>query len=64
MDPDKRQRREDKREIKKAGNKHRRQMLKRALSENPEEAASIEPDLGRHRSDRLNGLDSDSTRRG
>lgn len=65
VDPDKRKMRELKRAVKKRGNKHRRQQLKRDLSENPEEAAHSEEKLGRHRSDPLNGLDreSDTTRR-
>lgn len=62
-DPDKRKLREAKRAIKKRGNKHRRQELKRSLAENPEEAAHVEEDLGKHRSDTLNRLDNDSTRR-
>jgi ribosome-interacting GTPase 1 len=62
-DPDKRLMRELKRVLKKRGNKHRRHQLKRNLAENPEEAAENEEDLGKHRSDRLNGLDKDSTRK-
>lgn len=62
-DPDKRRMRELKRAIKKRGNKRRRQELKRGLEENPEGAAEAEEDLGRHRSDALNRLDDDSTRR-
>jgi hypothetical protein len=62
-DPDKRKLREIKRALKKRGNKHRRQQLKRDLAENPEEAAHSEENLGRHRSDELNGLDQDSTRK-
>jgi hypothetical protein len=62
-DPDKRKLREAKRAIKKRGNKHRRAELKRNLAENPEEAAHAEEDLGKHRSDRLNRLDNDSTRK-
>ncbi len=62
-DPDKRKLREAKRAIKKRGNKHRRHQLKRNLAENPEEAAEAEEDLGKHRSDTLNRLDNDSTRR-
>jgi hypothetical protein len=62
-DPDKRRMRELKRAVKKRGNKHRRQQLKRDLAENPEDAAQSEEDLGKHRSDRLNGLDDDSTRK-
>ena len=33
------------------------------LSENPEGAAEVEEDLGRFRSDTLNGMDKDSTRK-
>ncbi|HVL14645.1 MAG TPA: hypothetical protein VM529_18880 [Gemmata sp.] len=62
-DPDKRRLRDLKRAIKKRGNKHRRQELKRTLAENPAEAAEAEEDLGKHRSDRLNRLDNDSTRK-
>ena len=62
-DPDKSKIRELKRALKKRGNKHRRQQLKRELSENPEEAAHSEEDLGRHRSAEYNGIDQDSTRR-
>ena len=63
IDPDKRKMRELKRAIKKRGNKHRRSQLKRDLAENPDEAAHSEETLGRFRSDTLNGLDNDSTRR-
>lgn len=62
-DPDKRKLRELKRAIKKRGNKHRRQQLKRDLAENPEGAAETEEDLGKYRSDRLNRLDHDATRK-
>jgi hypothetical protein len=62
-DPEKRKLRELKRALKKRGNKHRRQELKKTLAENPEEAAHAEEDLGRHRSEGLNGIDKDSTRR-
>lgn len=63
VDPDKRKMREVKRAVKKRGNKHRRQDLKKTLAENPEEAAHAEENLGRFRSDALNGMDRDSTRR-
>jgi hypothetical protein len=62
-DPDKRRMRELKRAVKKRGNKHRRQQLKRDLAENPEDAAESEEDVGRFRSDHFNGLDDDSTRK-
>jgi hypothetical protein len=63
VDPDKRRMRDLKRAVKKRGNKHRRQELKKSLAENPDEAAHAEENLGRFRSDTLNGLDRDSTRR-
>ena len=62
-DPDKRKLRDLKRTLKNRGNKHRRQELKRDLADNPEEAAHAEENLGRHRSEDLNGIDSDSTRK-
>ncbi|MCS6864809.1 MAG: hypothetical protein RMJ56_18435 [Gemmataceae bacterium] len=62
-DPEKRQMRQWKRAIKKRGNKHRRQELKRTLADNPEEAADVAENLGRHRSCTLNQLDDDRTRR-
>lgn len=62
MDPDKRQFRKLKRDIKRAGNKRRRQHLKRDLVENPEEAPHSEFDFGRTSSETLNGLDNDATR--
>jgi hypothetical protein len=63
MDPDKRHMCELKRAIKRAGNKHRRQQLKRDLAENPDEAHHSAIDFGRDSSAGLNGLDRDSTRR-
>lgn len=63
MDRDKRQLRQDKRAIKRAGNKTRRQQLKRDLADHPEEAAFSEEWLGRHRSAGLNGIDRDTTRK-
>lgn len=62
-DPEKRKLRELKRAVKKRGNKHRRQQLKRDLAENPEEAANSEEKLGRFRSEELNGIDKDTTRK-
>ena len=59
----KRQLRQLKRDIKKAGNKRRRQQLKRALNENPDEAHFTEPDCGRHSSAGLNALDHDARRK-
>jgi hypothetical protein len=62
-DPDKRKLREIKRVLKKRGTKHRRQELKKTLADNPEAAHESAENLGRYRSDTLNGLDKDSTRR-
>jgi hypothetical protein len=63
MDQDKRTFRKLKRDVKRAGNKRRRQYLKRDLLENPEEAAHAEYDFSHDRSATLNGLDHDATRR-
>ena len=63
IDRDKRDRREAKREIKRAGHKHRRQRAKRALVESPDEAAFLEDSFGRHTSAELNGMDRDATRK-
>jgi hypothetical protein len=63
VDRDKRQLRKLKRDIKKAGNKSRRQHLKRELTENPEEAPHSEYDFGRKSSKGLNALDNDATRK-
>jgi len=63
MDQDKRRYRQLKRDIKKAGNRKRRQHLKRQLHDNPEEAAHPDFDFGRDSSASLNGNDNDATRR-
>ena len=63
IDPQKRQLRKLKRDLKKAGGKRRRQQLKRDLAENPDEAQHSEADFGRASSTTLNGLDKDATRR-
>lgn len=57
MGPEKRELRQLKREIKRAGSQRRRRLLKRDLIENPEEAHYAEADLGRFRSADLNGID-------
>ena len=62
-DPDKRKLRDLKRALKKRGNKHRRAELKKNLATDPDGAAHAEENLGRHRSDTLNKLDNDSTRK-
>ena len=64
MDRDKkRELRQLKREIKRAGGKHRRTQLKRGLAEHPEAAHEDTPSVGRHRSADLNGIDRDSSRK-
>jgi hypothetical protein len=63
MDPQKRQLRKLKRDVKRAGSKRRRQYLKRQLHDNPEEAPHDEYDFGRNTSQTLNGLDQDATRK-
>lgn len=60
---DKRRLRKLKRDLKRAGNKARRQQLKRTLTDTPELAADVEFDFGRRSSAGLNGLDRDATRR-
>jgi hypothetical protein len=60
---DKRLYRKLKRDVKRAGNRQRRQHLKRDLRENPEEAAHTEFDYGERSSESMNGNDQDSTRR-
>jgi hypothetical protein len=62
MDQDKRTFRKIKRDVKRAGNKRRRQYLKRDLAVNPEEAAHSEFEFGRDSSAGLNGMDNDATR--
>ena len=63
MKDDKRQMRKLKRDIKQAGNKKRRQQLKRDLRDNPEEAHWSEPTVGKDSSEALNGMDQDATRK-
>jgi hypothetical protein len=63
MRDDKRQLRKLKRDIKRAGNKRRRQHFKRDLVENPEEAPHSEFDFGSDSSATLNAMDNDATRR-
>lgn len=60
---DKRRLRKLKRDIKKAGNRKRRQHLKRTLADDPEGAADAAFEFGRDSSQFLNGNDRDSTRR-
>ncbi|MHC5544630.1 hypothetical protein ACYOEI_40885 [Singulisphaera rosea] len=63
MDPSKREIRQQKREVKRAGGKRLRRLLKQDLAENPDEARHTEIDFGRSSSAAMNGLDRDSTRR-
>jgi hypothetical protein len=63
MDPQKKQLRKLKRDVKRAGNKRRRQYLKRHLHDDPDEAPHNEFDFGRNTSETLNGLDQDATRK-
>jgi hypothetical protein len=61
-DPTKRELRQEKRELKRAGVKRRRRVLKRGLAENPEDAPFDQADFGRYRTSTLNGIDRDATR--
>jgi hypothetical protein len=63
MDQDKRLLRKLKRDIKRAGNKRRRQFLKRQLEEQPEDAPYAQFEFGRDSSAGLNALDRDAKRR-
>lgn len=63
MDREKREIRQLKRDIKKAGVKRARLQLKRGLTDDPETAHEDRVDYGRHRSAGLNGVDRDSTRK-
>jgi hypothetical protein len=60
---DKRRLRKLKRDIKRAGNRKRRQHLKRSVTADADTAAEAEFDFGRDSSRFLNGNDSDATRR-
>ena len=63
MDRDKRDLRKFKRDLKRAGNKRRRQRLKRELINHPDDAPHTEFDFGRTSSAGFNGMDQDATRR-
>ena len=63
MDPDKRKFRQLKRDIKRAGSKHRRRDFKRQLLANPEEAHEEEENFGRYSSEAMNANDKDATRK-
>jgi hypothetical protein len=62
-EPTKRELRQAKREIKRAGSQRRRRMLKQALRDNVEDAPAAEFDFGRFSSAPMNGMDHDPTRR-
>jgi len=62
MDQDKRRHRQLKRELKRAGSKHRRRDLKEQLRAQPEEAHWHEEDLGGCQTAPLNAYDRDATR--
>ena len=59
----KREHRETKRLVKRAGHKHVRNTVKRVLTEDPDEAAHLEDDFGKHRSVEMNGIDNDLKRK-
>lgn len=63
MDRPKREIREQKRQMKRAGNQRLRRRIRHVLAENPDEAAESEPDYGPFQSAPLNGIDRDATRR-
>jgi hypothetical protein len=63
MEPTKRELRQLKRELKRAGTQRRRRQWKRDLRENPDEAPFSEEDFGRYSTAELNGIDQDKTRR-
>ncbi len=62
-DRTKRELRQEKREVKRAGGKRRRRELKSGLAENPDEAPFAVPDFGKLSSAPLNGIDRRPARR-
>jgi hypothetical protein len=60
---DKRLYRKHKRDVKRAGNRQRRQHLKRDVRENPEDAAHTDFEFGKRSSAAMNGNDNDATRK-
>jgi len=54
---DKREHRELKRIVKRAGHKHARNIVKRVLTEDPDEAPFVAENFGRHISAEMNGVD-------
>jgi hypothetical protein len=62
-EPTKRELRQQKREIKRAGSHRRRRQEKQALREDPESLPDLNFDFGRYSSTPFNGMDHDATRR-
>jgi hypothetical protein len=62
MEPTKREFRQLKREIKRAGSQHRRRQWKRDLRDNPEEAPYSEERFGRFSTAEMNGNDKPRVR--
>ncbi len=62
-DPTKRDLREEKRQLKRAGGKHRRRDLKRGLADDPDEAPHQTAGFGRCQTATRNGIDRDPTRK-
>ena len=63
MDSHKRELRKLKRDLKRAGSKHRRRDFKRQLRDQPDEAHLHGENFGRNSSAELNAYDHDATRR-
>ena len=63
MEASKREQRQAKRDLKRAGTQRRRRQWKLELRENPEDAPYSEEDFGRYSTAGLNGMDHDNTRR-
>lgn len=63
MSDDKRRIRKTKKDYKRLGNKHNRRKMKRQLETNPEEADVKDHDLGKWKTEPMNGVDYDSTRK-
>lgn len=64
MKPEKKELRDTKRSLKKAGNKKRRGKLKQQLRDDPDEAHTNEPSVGKYSSEPFNGMiDNDRTRK-
>ncbi len=54
---DKREHRELKRAVKRLGHKHDRNVIKRVITEDPDEAPFLSENFGRFRSAEMNGID-------